>query len=507
MENEGMIPLSEAEIDEIRRKALHFAEIGLYRYKFDGTVIFMDQGAARILDLTGSYPDASAISGKNIENLFIYTGPRGLLRKAIREKGHARNLEYKFTTLTGKTRWAMHDSYLERDEKTGEEFIQVIIKDITWRKNAEQAMREREEWLATVLTSIGDAVVATDRAGKVRFMNPVAEHLTGWKSEDIIGENFNLCFKIINEITREPIDNPFNKVIETGHIVGLANHTVLIARDGAEHPIVDSGAPIRNTEGQITGVVLVFRDDTDRRRSEEAVLRSKNEAEFYLDLMTHDLTNFNQINIGNLNLLEKNVPLNENAARYLAKCKNQIHKSEALISKVKTLSQVKNLDAIKPVSVDLPRLLSDTVAMVRNLYPNKRVTFEMAAPSPCIATGADLLESVAINLIENAVKHSPEDAILIKAEITDAKGAGGAFWQVRIEDRGPGVPDEMKRRIFDRWLRHGTEKGTGLGLSLARAIIEKLGGGICMQDRVPGDQSQGSAFIFTIPKETGGQLP
>ena len=127
-----------------------------------------------------------------------------------------------------------------------------------------------ENLLAVTLASIGDAVIATDPEGRVTFLNPVAENLTGWRTEEAKGQPLARVFHILNERTREPVENPVEKVLRLGRIVGLANHTILVAKDGREVPIDDSAAPIRDSAGRLRGVVLVFRDITERQRAENA---------------------------------------------------------------------------------------------------------------------------------------------------------------------------------------------------------------------------------------------
>ncbi len=125
-----------------------------------------------------------------------------------------------------------------------------------------------ERWFSTALRSIGDAVIATDERGRVLFLNPVAQNLTGWSDVDAHGRVLSEVFSIVNEVTRSPVENPVDKVLATGRVFGLANHTVLIHRDGREVPIDDSAAPILDDEGRVTGVILVFRDITEKRRAE-----------------------------------------------------------------------------------------------------------------------------------------------------------------------------------------------------------------------------------------------
>ena len=138
------------------------------------------------------------------------------------------------------------------------------------RRRAEEALRQQSEWLRITLASIGDAVITTDADGRVTFMNAVAQALTGWSQTDALGQLLTDVFRIVHEDTREPVDNPAIRALQTGTIVRLANHTVLLARTGEEHPIDDSAAPIRDESGATVGAVLVFRDVSERKRTDLA---------------------------------------------------------------------------------------------------------------------------------------------------------------------------------------------------------------------------------------------
>lgn len=157
------------------------------------------------------------------------------------------------------------------------EFIQThcILQDITERKQAEERLRKSEENLEITLNSIGDAVISTDVNGLVVQMNPVAEKLCGWKLADALDKPLSDVFKIINADSRQFIEDPVARVLEHGETVGLANHTVLISKDGSEYQISDSAAPIKNKMNEITGVVLVFSDVTSRYESERALKESE----------------------------------------------------------------------------------------------------------------------------------------------------------------------------------------------------------------------------------------
>ncbi len=153
-------------------------------------------------------------------------------------------------------------------------FILKRREDIEQERSAE-AIRRSEEWLQTTLASIGDAVIATDERGRVQFINPVAGRLTGWTQAQAAGRLLEEVFAIINEETRRQVETPVTRVLREGAVVGLANHTVLVAADGTERAIEDSAAPIKDAGGRIRGVVLVFRDATGRRAAERALRASE----------------------------------------------------------------------------------------------------------------------------------------------------------------------------------------------------------------------------------------
>ncbi|MFN0122455.1 MAG: DUF4118 domain-containing protein, partial [Blastocatellia bacterium] len=147
---------------------------------------------------------------------------------------------------------------------------QQLEREVEQRQQAEAVEREQRERLQVTLTSIGDAVIATDTQGQVTFLNGVAESLTGWTLPEAKGRLLEEVFCIINEKSRQSVEHPVAKVLREGRIVGLANHTILIAKDGGELPIDDSAAPIRDAQGVISGVVMVFRDITEQKQAEFA---------------------------------------------------------------------------------------------------------------------------------------------------------------------------------------------------------------------------------------------
>ncbi|MGC1720722.1 MAG: CHASE3 domain-containing protein [Isosphaeraceae bacterium] len=150
-------------------------------------------------------------------------------------------------------------------------FVWLLHRSLLARHQAAVILHEQREWFRTTLAGIGDAVIATDTEGNVRFLNSVAQELTAWKEHEAEGQPLGLVFKIVNEQTRKTVANPALRALKEGVVVGLANHTILIARDGTERPIDDSAAPIRDADGKTVGAVLVFRDITARKKAEEGL--------------------------------------------------------------------------------------------------------------------------------------------------------------------------------------------------------------------------------------------
>lgn len=164
--------------------------------------------------------------------------------------------------------------YLHDDEGNTTGFI-GLIRDVGDRLRSERQLKASERSLRITLESIGDAVISTDREGKVVRMNPVAQRLCGWKRQDALGKKLEEVFHIVNADTRERVDNPVGMVIQTGEIVGLANHTMLISRAGNEYQIADSAAPIKGDDGEINGVVLIFRDVTKEYETAQRLKESR----------------------------------------------------------------------------------------------------------------------------------------------------------------------------------------------------------------------------------------
>jgi len=188
--------------------------------------------------------------------------------------------EYRVITADNQVRWVHDLTWVIRNRHGQITHFQGVLLDLTEQKMAAEAVEKERERLQVTLEGIGDGVIAVDTSKMVTLMNPVAEHLTGWRSEEATGRPLDEVFRIIDENTRRPAPDPIERVFAEGQITEMANHVALIAMDNTERSIADSAAPIHDPQGNAFGAILVFRDVTDERRKEAALKAS--EARFRL---------------------------------------------------------------------------------------------------------------------------------------------------------------------------------------------------------------------------------
>jgi PAS domain S-box-containing protein len=237
----------------------------------EGQVEFVNQSFCEYFNLTES---PSELKGFSVENIIKKIAPSYL--NPDHEINRIKEIVAVGKSVVGEEVAMAGNRTCLRDfiplHKAGGSFSRLWHHtDITQQKKNEKALRESEQRWATTLSSIGDAVIATDTEGKITFLNKVAEELTGWTLQEASTHPLDKIFNIINEQTRQKVENPVTRVLKEGMVVGLANHTLLVRKDGHLVPIDDSGAPIKDKEGKTTGVVLVFRDITERKKSDEMI--------------------------------------------------------------------------------------------------------------------------------------------------------------------------------------------------------------------------------------------
>lgn len=379
--------------------------------------------------------------------------------------------------------------------------------DITERKIAEIELRQNEENLRVTLNSIGDAVITTDIKGNITRMNPVAEKLTGWNISEAYGKELTTVFIIINAITREIAFNPVEKVIRTGEIVGLANHTMLISKDGREYHIADSGAPIKTETGLIIGVVLVFRDVTNDYML-QVQLRHSQKMDAVGQLasgVAHDFNNMLGGILMSAGLLNKYVGDKPEAQRPIKLICESAKHAAVLTQKLLTFSRKENKTT---AYVDLHSVIKDTVALLETTIDRRiALTLKLSAENASVLGDHSLLQSCILNLGINASHAMPnggEINFTTKTVQLDAEYCAknpfnlkpGNFIQLEVKDKGIGISPENLSKIFEPFFTtKPIGQGTGLGLSTVYGTIQQHHGAISVSSIV----KEGTTFHIFLP--------
>ncbi len=390
--------------------------------------------------------------------------------------------------------------------------VEVFRRRVRERDAAAAVLERERDRFRTTLTSIGDAVIVTDAEGRITMMNPTAQEVLRW-DDAAVGRELREVFRIVDEETREPLESPVTKVLATGQVVGLANHSVALRRDDTEVAIDDSGAPITDEHGTIIGVVLVFRDIT-RRRAVERELQQKNELlsehdrrkNEFLAILSHELRNPLAPIRNAVVILNRTDPASAQARRARAIIDRQVSQLAHLVDDLLDLSRIsegKLRLAREPVS--LSEVLRRTVEDHLSLFQPQGVVLRLDAPEDVWVEGdASRLVQVVGNLLQNAAKFTAAGGhvdVTLNAEPSTAL--------LRVCDDGAGMDQEMLARLFqpfvqsDRTLAR-TKGGLGLGLALARTFVELHGGSISATSAGLG---RGTEFVVRLPRVAGGAPP
>lgn len=396
--------------------------------------------------------------------------------------------------------------------------IALLISSLTEaHQRAERRARAEAVQFRVTLASIGDGVIVTDTAGRVTFLNDVAVLLTGWTHAQAIGKDIAEVFCIVHEDTGHSVESPVVRVLQEGTIVGLANHTRLIAKDGIARPIADSGAPIRDTDGHIIGVVMVFRDMTEQMRAsrERAELLARerqarmaaeqalNLRDQFLSLAAHELKTPLTSLLGNIELFKRRASREQTLSEQMLRTFNVIeHQTNRLNRMVFSLL---DLSRIERGQLTIERRPIDVCALVRRVVDEVQPTLSerqirvFCLSEPLVIPGDELrLEQVLQNLIQNAVKYSgPTAPIVVEASQRERHVC------LRVCDTGIGVPPSSLSHIFERFYRapnvdQDNMSGTGIGLYVVEQIVKLHGGEV----RVASIEGEGSTFSVSLPIDT-----
>jgi PAS domain S-box-containing protein len=374
-----------------------------------------------------------------------------------------------------------------------------ITQEMNLRERFSDEIQAREEQYRVTLTSLGDGVIATDAKGYVTFLNPVAETLTGILMTEARGKPIHDVFPIFNEYTHEMVLNPVDKVLELGHVVGLANHTVLRNAHGALTPIEDSAAPIIDSKGRLLGVVLVFRDATAERKSQEILRKTEKlaSAARLAATVSHEINNPLEA-IGNLVYIVKTMPdLPEAALGPLEMTERELERVAHITRQ--TLGFYRESNVQEPV--DVVAVIDYVLKLYNNKLQIKSLAIEKSfSEIPEIFGKRGELTQAISNLISNAIDATqPHGKIrLALASVLMEQDPERPWARITIEDNGSGVPEALREKIFEPFFTTKKDVGTGLGLWLTKEILERHGGTIHIVPKEESD-AHGAEFVILLP--------
>jgi PAS domain S-box-containing protein len=383
-----------------------------------------------------------------------------------------------------------------------------IFGEMATRDAATKEIDRQREYLDVTLASIGDGVIVTDAKGRVTFLNAVAQELCGWSLPAARGRRCIEIFNIVNETTRAIVQNPVDKVIETGRIVGLANHTVLIRPDGSEIPIDDSGAPIRQKDGAILGVVLVFRDFSEQKQAAEAIVTMKNELEKanqskdeFLATLSHELRAPLTPIVATLDRWRAQKRLDKEMLTELTMLRRNAALEARLVDDLLDVARInqRKMPLSKRV-VEIAPLVRAALEMVNDEVMDRRMHITVDSPPQPLWVDADpaRIQQVFWNILKNALKFT-QDGGSIDIEMSSVSATSVT---ISLVDSGIGMSSQTLGRIFQPF-EQGAEElvrsygGLGLGLAISKSLVEAHGGTISAASAGHGT---GSTFLITLPK-------
>jgi two-component system, cell cycle sensor histidine kinase and response regulator CckA len=386
--------------------------------------------------------------------------------------------------------------------------MRTVIQMALYKREAESRVRLGEKRYAATLASIADGVISTDEEGRIDFINPAAERLTGWLSDEAIGRRLGDIFIVVDEETRVPLESPATRLLASGGSALTGNRAVLIARGGSEVLIEERCSPVEN-EGAIAGTVLVFTDYTQKRAVAEALEKAHNDlahvarltlmGELAAAIAHEDNTPLMAMvtNAGTcLQWLERERPDIDRARTAVERVIRDGHRAGEVVRSIHALA--KRSPSARAL-LDLNVVTQETLSLIRGELRRAevKVLTELAKQLPVVLGDRVQIQQVLLNLIVNAIEsmlpREPKDRLL-----TIVSGCDDDMVRVDVIDSGTGVDEAIRDRIFEALFTTKTN-GLGMGLSISRSIAELHGGSLSMTSW----QSGGSEFRIMLPAERG----
>ncbi len=401
--------------------------------------------------------------------------------------GEDAHREVRFLDPTGES--LLLDVVMGGTTWNGEPAIYCLFRDETARGIMIDELRR----FAQGFEMVKETIVLADKNFDIIYVNPCGLDRSGYTFEEVLGQPAYIFSRTMDG-DLDPLEVA-TTLFEEGHWTGERTED---SKDGLTYPVEISVTMTPDEKGDPEMITVLSRDISERKAAERNLLRARERAEFFTDLLAHDINNYIQGVIGFLDLLtreELDPSQEENAQR----AKEQAARVSELIERVRTISKAQHADELKPV--DLVTVVEEAVGDMTQKYADR--TCEIRVDSPdreMMVMADDLLRDLVINLLDNAIKFSrhPTAQVDVKLEHRTFERAHNII--LSVADHGPGIPDEDKTSIFFRFVRRVEDpEGSGLGLSLVLALTDRYQGRVLVEDRVAGEQGKGAKFIVELP--------
>ncbi len=438
---------------------------------------------------------------KNLWLSLIHAADICFVEQAIQKllTGETAKGEYRIRRKDGQIRWVYDIATPKLDDRGKVTFIHGVCFDITERKMFEHQLEAEKERLIVTLRSIGDGVLTVSAERKVVLMNRAAEKITGWKQEEINGKSVNKIFKLVKQNNKKKWVNLVNRALKSGNQSILTEDGILISRDGLERHIEATAAPFQDKSGDTIGVVIAFKDNTNKKVLEKELLKvQKLESLAVLaGGIAHDFNNYLTAILGNISLLRLQVPDDERISKILSAAERASLKAEDLTQQLMTLSKGR---VSNRVPMKLEELIHSSAEFV--LRGSKiRCRFDLPADLFWICADEGQIGQVLNNLLINSMQAMPDGGIVvIKGENVTIKQREdlllnpGDYVKVSVEDSGVGIARENLHKIFDPYFTT-KQKGSGLGLATSYSIIREHSGYM----NVRSELGKGTTIAFYLP--------
>lgn len=367
-----------------------------------------------------------------------------------------------------------------------------LLEDLNTEKAELARAKAKDE---AILAGIGDGVFVLDEEKKIALFNKAASEITGWSSEEALGKPYREILKFALE-NRDKVNDGFIDKAFQGNVVGMANHTVVIRKDGERVPVADSAAPLFNVQGKVGGVVVVFRDVTKERELE----RMK---EDFMNIAAHDLRTPITAVKGFVQMIRKGdlgKPPKGEIGEALADIEDATDRTIALVNDFLTVARIqKGKFTIAPAPLDINDTLQDLHRQLSITVGDRPIELRLDVPKqlPLVLADREKIAQAVTNLVDNALKFTEQGSVTIRASQKNKQ-----LVEVQIEDTGKGIAADDLPKIFQRYFRgqqgevaSGRGGNLGLGLNTVRTIIEKHGGTIWVKS----ERDKGTTVYFTLP--------